>query len=186
MAGGTIPWMSPELLDPGRFGLDRSRLTKESDRYALGMVIYETLSGWTPFAPHPPATVMLKVLNGECPGRPQGSRGAWFVDGIWAMLGLCWRPQPQERPSLDTILQCLQDASRPSRPTSRFDDDGETNVDGQQNPPTANDSGMFPPFGRTPHTHVRLSLGHISFVNQTPPNVAQYAFTFRSDPEARS
>ena len=36
--------MSPELLDPERFGMpesEDSRPTKQSDCYALGMVIYE-------------------------------------------------------------------------------------------------------------------------------------------------
>ena len=43
-AGGTYRWMSPELLDPERFGVPESegnRPTKQSDCYALGMVIYE-------------------------------------------------------------------------------------------------------------------------------------------------
>jgi len=38
--GGTLCWMSPELLDPPRFGSD-GRPTRESDCYALGMVTYE-------------------------------------------------------------------------------------------------------------------------------------------------
>lgn len=35
--------MSPELLDPERFGMDKDarRPTKQADCYALGMVIYE-------------------------------------------------------------------------------------------------------------------------------------------------
>jgi serine/threonine protein kinase len=43
-AGGTYRWMSPELLDPERFGIPQSegeRPTRQSDCYALGMVIYE-------------------------------------------------------------------------------------------------------------------------------------------------
>ena len=43
-AGGTQRWMSPELLDPERFGMPESegnRPTRQSDCYALGMVIYE-------------------------------------------------------------------------------------------------------------------------------------------------
>jgi serine/threonine protein kinase len=40
-AKGTYPWMSPELFDPTIFDLPKCRLTKESDCYALGMVIYE-------------------------------------------------------------------------------------------------------------------------------------------------
>ena len=38
--GGTLGWMSPELLDPPRFFSDGCP-TRESDCYALGMVIYE-------------------------------------------------------------------------------------------------------------------------------------------------
>ena len=42
--GGTYRWMSPELLDPEMFGIPHSegdRPTRQSDCYALGMVIYE-------------------------------------------------------------------------------------------------------------------------------------------------
>ena len=39
-SGGTLCWMSPELLDPTYFGSEGNP-TYESDCYALGMVIYE-------------------------------------------------------------------------------------------------------------------------------------------------
>ena len=39
-SGGTLRWMSPELLAPMHFG-SNGHLSRESDRYALGMVIYE-------------------------------------------------------------------------------------------------------------------------------------------------
>ena len=39
-SGGTACWMSPELFDPPRFR-SNGRLSRESDRYALGMVVYE-------------------------------------------------------------------------------------------------------------------------------------------------
>ena len=42
-SGGTFRWMGPELLDRSRFG-SSGRPTRESDCYALGMVIYEV--GW--------------------------------------------------------------------------------------------------------------------------------------------
>lgn len=38
--GGTLPWMSPELLDSLRPGFN-IRSTRESDCYALGTVVYE-------------------------------------------------------------------------------------------------------------------------------------------------
>ena len=43
--GGTYQWMSPELINPESCGLKKIRPTKESDCYALGMVVYEVLSG---------------------------------------------------------------------------------------------------------------------------------------------
>ena len=61
--GGTLQWMSPELLDPERFSLTKSRPTKEADCYALGMVIYEILSGQTPFSPSRPHITTFKVLE---------------------------------------------------------------------------------------------------------------------------
>jgi serine/threonine protein kinase len=49
--------------------------TKESDCYALGMVIYEVLSGQAPFASFKDFIVMRKVIEGERPGRPEGAEG---------------------------------------------------------------------------------------------------------------
>ena len=37
---GTFRWMSPELLDPSRYS-SNGRPSRESDCYALGMVIFE-------------------------------------------------------------------------------------------------------------------------------------------------
>ena len=41
---GTHRWMGPELFYPKEFGLPKFQLTKESDCYAFGMVIYEVSS----------------------------------------------------------------------------------------------------------------------------------------------
>jgi serine/threonine protein kinase len=50
--GGTRRWMSPELLNPEMFGIPQSegdRPTRQSDCYALGMVIYEVRVRMSPF-----------------------------------------------------------------------------------------------------------------------------------------
>ena len=71
----TAQWTSPELLVPDKFGLSESRLTKASDCYGLGMVIYEVLSGQTPFAQYSNLAIVQKISDGERPGRPQGEQG---------------------------------------------------------------------------------------------------------------
>ena len=109
-----IQWMSPELIDPSKFNLEESRPTKQSDCYALGMVIYEVLSEQVPFAPREGTAIIPKVVGGERPERPRGREGAQFTDELWRMLGDCWKPQPDDRPSLDIVLRCLQGGGKPS------------------------------------------------------------------------
>jgi len=109
-------WMSPELLDPDRFGFENSRPTKESDCYALGMVMLEVLSGQAPFSRCNGLIVLRKVVEGERPGRPRGAEGAWFTAELWEVLWRCWSPQPKSRPTVDTILEHLKQVSTAWQP----------------------------------------------------------------------
>ena len=104
--------MSPELFDPEKFGLKDSRPTKHSDCYALGMLIYEVLSGQVPFSRHHGYAVVVRILRGECPERPQGVDGTRFMNEVWDILECCWKPAPGDRPRIKDVLQCLKNASR--------------------------------------------------------------------------
>lgn len=104
--------MSPELFDQDQTNPEGTRPTKQSDCYALGMVIYEVLSGQAPFAQFHPGMAMLKVLQGERPGRPNGLEGTRLTDDLWRTLNLCWEAQPQRRPSVEAVLECLELVSR--------------------------------------------------------------------------
>ena len=83
---GTRMWMSPELLDPERFGCKNARPTKESDCYALGMVVLEVLTGQVPFPRCSDVVITMKIIEGERPGRPQGPEAVWFSKDLWGML----------------------------------------------------------------------------------------------------
>jgi len=115
--------MSPELLDPERFGLGDGRPTKRSDTYALGMVILEVLTGKPPFPDCNGMIVMRKVVEGEHPGRPQGGEEVWFTDDLWEMLEQCWSPKPEKRPTIDAVLQCLKQGSAAWQPLPPDSDD---------------------------------------------------------------
>ena len=99
---GTMRWMSPEL-----FGSENARSTKESDCYALGMVILEVLTGKAPFVGCNNMVVMRKKIEGEYPDRPQGPEAVWFTDGLWGMLEQCWSSEPKLRPAVEGVLECL-------------------------------------------------------------------------------
>ena len=106
--GGTTRWMGPELLSPQSFGFKDSRPTNGSDCYAFGMVILEVLCGQAPFAGDSTFIVMQKVMGGERPERP---KEAWFTDDLWSTLEQCWSSQPERRPTIGAVLECLERVS---------------------------------------------------------------------------
>ena len=126
--------MSPELLDPDLTGPEGTRLTKQSDCYALGMVIYEVLSGQAPFTQFRPSMVILKVIRGERPERPSGPEGTQFTNNLWQTLNWCWELQPQLRPSAKAILESLEQVSEalglPSRQGEEEVGTDEDSLDG--------------------------------------------------------
>lgn len=118
--------MAPELLYPSHFGFKDSEPTKESDCYALGMVILEVLSGKVPFSGYSTFDVMQKVIKGEWPERP---KQACLTDNLWETLEECWSPQPKLRPPIKTVLRCLERASLAGPPQLFTVDDLQDNID---------------------------------------------------------
>ena len=101
--GGSARWMSPELIVPEEFGFEKYRATVSSDCYALGMVVYEVISGNIPFHKSTKFGASLKVLRGERP-----HRGSGFTESLWKMLEWCWTSHPDDRPNVESVLQCLE------------------------------------------------------------------------------
>ena len=87
------------------------------------MVILEVLSGRVPYHQFHNATVMLTVMRGEHPERPGRP---WFTDDLWRTLGQCWSPQPNDRPTVEAIFECLGRlaTTRIPFPLDLEDDDG--------------------------------------------------------------
>ena len=134
--------MSPELIDPESFGLNEGYPTKESDSYALGMVVYEVLSGQVPFAELMDTEVIQAVVNGMYPARPQGDEGKLFTDAMWGVTMLCLEATPGNRPSAEAVLLDLEGNQPLLLPTSHASGGVEKESDGQSDT-VAGDSSMF-------------------------------------------
>jgi serine/threonine protein kinase len=125
--GGTYCWMSPELLDPQRFG-SKSRLTRESDCYALGMVIYEVsslhssrwpriypsqvLTGLRPFYHLCGYAPVLAVARGERPDKPLDAESLGLSHTLWGLVQSCWSESSSARPTARQLFDYLLPASR--------------------------------------------------------------------------
>jgi len=96
--------MAPELLYPRKFGLDRGVPSKEADVYALGMTVYQVLTGKWPFHPKRESEVMLAVMSGERPPRPENAEEVGMTEIMWNLLRECWEEDTTKRPSILNVL----------------------------------------------------------------------------------
>jgi len=112
--GGTYRWMSPELLDPERFGVpnpDDNRPTTESDCFALGMVIYEILCGHRPYVELSEFMAIEAITEGNRPKKPEDAKLLGFSDELWETVELSWLEDPTARPGVGKILSGLTNAT---------------------------------------------------------------------------
>jgi serine/threonine protein kinase len=68
-AAGTLPYMAPEQLDRGIGPIDH-----RADIYAMGVVLFELLTGRRPFQSSSPLDLREQIIAGEAPS-------PWLIEG---------------------------------------------------------------------------------------------------------
>ncbi|KAF9258242.1 kinase-like protein [Marasmius fiardii PR-910] len=112
---GTIRWMAPELLglsdEEDDESLEPDNTPKlSSDTYAYACTIYEIVAGTIPFANLKDGKVVLKVVNGKRPPRPQAV--SWCPDSIWGVVEQCWKQESHLRPTAADVHAFLTHLER--------------------------------------------------------------------------
>jgi len=147
--GGTFCWMAPELLEPSRFGSNGSP-ARESDCYALGMVIYEVgwlrslrlplthlsqvLTGLRPFHRLCAYEPVPAILRGQRPEKPIDAESLGLTCDLWELVQLCWSESSSARPTAQRLFDHLSLASLawappPLYPANEIDGFGITDSD---------------------------------------------------------
>ncbi|KAL5976978.1 hypothetical protein ACLOJK_021316 [Asimina triloba] len=98
-ARGTLPWMAPELLKS-----NRNLVTEKVDVFSFGIVMWEILTGKSPYAGMSSGKikdgVVMDYLRPEIPSR---------CDPAWrSLMTRCWSSHPPMRPSFAEIARELQ------------------------------------------------------------------------------
>jgi serine/threonine-protein kinase len=129
---GTPEYMAPEMAEQQGVG-------PPADVYAAGIVLYELLTGRTPFRGGRAVAILRRHLD-EVPARPDG-----LPDGLWQLLSEMLAKQPELRPTaaqgaqrlvalVRTLLAAQGGASegtreadtyQPARPRQRGGADGQ-------------------------------------------------------------
>ncbi|KAH7322150.1 kinase-like domain-containing protein [Rhizoctonia solani] len=101
----TVRWSAPELVIA-----NGCQHTKDSDVFALGMTIYEVLTGKVPYHEIKElAPVMLRIIQRDTPTRPVSiPDGHESGDMLWDLFTLCWKYVPDERPSAANVTEVMK------------------------------------------------------------------------------
>ncbi|QRV74673.1 Serine/threonine-protein kinase [Ceratobasidium sp. AG-Ba] len=99
----TPRWAAPELLR-------NAKPSTESDVYALGMTVLETLTGDVPYAGVRDNAILYTIGKlMELPDRPKKHiPGTPWGDTLWLLLTECWEGDPGIRPKATDVRQRLE------------------------------------------------------------------------------
>ena len=123
LEGGTLSFMSPELLMPSVFGLKDQIPTPEADIYAFGLVILQVcdkyhgcllpaytvkvLTGEIPFRGVRSTELGFSVIRGLRPDKPANASAIGFSNPLWEFVQRCWGRDPNSRPKVAEVVTQL-------------------------------------------------------------------------------
>ena len=128
LEGGSMTFMSPELLVPEEFGKKNAVPTPQSDVYAFGLVIFQVseqgygyrlflcttfqvLTGEMPFRGIPQSTLAYHVVRGMRPTQPENASAMGFSYSLWALTENCWGGTIESRPKVGEVVTHLREAA---------------------------------------------------------------------------
>ncbi|GAB4819735.1 hypothetical protein N2152v2_006781 [Parachlorella kessleri] len=96
---GTLGYMPPEVMTQGR-------ITKATDVYSFGMLMYELAACRLAFADQTAAQIFFSVVHqGDRPSLPEGLD---LPPGYVQLMQRCWAASPEARPTFEEVRQEIE------------------------------------------------------------------------------
>ncbi|KDQ54702.1 hypothetical protein JAAARDRAFT_401926 [Jaapia argillacea MUCL 33604] len=107
--GGAVRWAAIELYRVQPDGFEPT-VSIMSDIYSFGSVMLEVLSGKIPYYYfRSDAQVVIELNRGTKPARPTDCP---ITDAHWHFIRRCWADDPEERPCIQEVFNCMQSFHR--------------------------------------------------------------------------
>ncbi|KAG8727807.1 hypothetical protein FRC12_022206 [Ceratobasidium sp. 428] len=99
----SLRWTAPEILNG-------SPCDVPADIYALGMTIYETVTGSLPYSDKADMVVVIEVIvHRRFPSRNDGAIRVWCSKNrLWNLLKSCWSHTPTARPKITIVEEQIK------------------------------------------------------------------------------
>ncbi|MBS0351132.1 MAG: protein kinase [Proteobacteria bacterium] len=94
---GTLLWMAPELF------ADEPQITRASDIYSFGMVLWELASRLIPYSKWRPEAAGVRIAQGKKEEIPNDC-----PKGLEALIKCCWDLEPSKRPTAIQVMESLK------------------------------------------------------------------------------
>lgn len=105
-SGDAVRYSAIELIEGNNVSA-----TKHSDTYSFAMLMLECITEEMPFSnlSRDAAVIHARISKRQCPLRPSGENPRKHIsDELWNYMMLCWSISPNQRPTMDKVLETLQ------------------------------------------------------------------------------
>ena len=69
----------------------------------------KVFTGRRPFNEFTTPVIILKIMDGERPTRPQEAHELGLTDSMWGMTVRCWHQDPAQRPTMTEVIELLRE-----------------------------------------------------------------------------
>ena len=103
---GSLRWLAPEIIDPPSEANSKPLMaSKPADVFAFAMLAVEVFTGGVPFGNVKNNSVVIQIVNGKRPAKPEAAEQLGLTAEIWKFIEKCWNANPNKRPTIDEVVR---------------------------------------------------------------------------------